>query len=102
VRFPDQLFTRSLLWRGLLIWAGTRLLVALGGAGVAGTHPASLDVPGTLLLVTIVGFLGILEARRRNEHILLANFGTSQALLVSLCAAPAVLAELLIGVAGRG
>jgi hypothetical protein len=102
VRVPDRLFTLSLLWRGLLIWAGTRLLVALGGGGVAGTHPASLGVQGTLLLVAIVGLLGILEARRRNEHSLLANFGTSPAVLGTVCAAPAVLAELLVGLTARG
>ena len=102
MRFPDRLFTVSLLGRGLLFWAGTRLLLALGGGGVAGTHPASLGVSGTLLLVATVGLLGILEARRRNEHILLANFGTSPALLGTLCAAPAGLAELLVGLTARG
>lgn len=102
MRFPDRLFTLSLLRRGLLIWAGARLLLAFGGGGVAGTRAAPLGVRGTLLLVAIVGFLGLLEARRRNEHLLLANFGISQSVVGTLCAAPAGLAELLVGLTVRG
>jgi len=100
VRLPDRLFTVSLLGRGVLIWGGTRLLLALGG-GMAGPYPASLGARGTLLLVGLVGFLGLLEARRRNEHLLLANFGVPPPLVGALCAAPAGLAELLVGLAAR-
>jgi hypothetical protein len=61
-------------------------------------------VPDRLFTLSLLwlGLLGILEPRRRNEHSLLANFGTSPAVLGTVCAAPAVLAELLVGLTARG
>jgi hypothetical protein len=53
----------------------------------------------TGLLVLIVGFLGLLEARRRNEHILLANFGVPQWSLTMLSGLPSLVAELLVQLA---
>lgn len=82
---PDRLFTFALLRRALYLWVGVRLLVALGGGGGAGRSgllPFPLGPTG--LVVLTVGLLGLLEARRRNEHVLLANLGVPQWSLVGL------------------
>ena len=97
MRVPDRVFTLALLRRALFLWVGVRLLVAFGGGGGAGPYglrPLPLRTTG--LLVLIVGFLGLLEARRRNEHILLANFGVPQSTLAGLSALPPVLAEIAV------
>jgi hypothetical protein len=50
----------------------------------------------TGLVVLLVGFLGLLEARRRNEHVLLANFGVPPSGLAGLSLLPALIAETTV------
>lgn len=47
----------------------------------------------------LVVFLSLLETRRRNEHLLLANFGISEASLAGVSVLPALVAEIAIRVA---
>jgi hypothetical protein len=49
----------------------------------------------------LVAFLSLLEARRRNEHLLSANFGVSEAALVGLPMLPALVAEIAVWVMMR-
>jgi hypothetical protein len=97
MRVPDRLLTLALLQRALYLWVGVRRLVALGGGGGAGPYGLRpLPVRATGLVVLIVSFLGLLEARRRNEHVLLANFGVPQSSLAGLSALSPVLAEIVV------
>lgn len=100
MRLPDRRFTIALLQRALYLWLGTRLLVALvGGGGVAERGLVSLTPRATGLVVLLVVFLSLLETRRRNEHLLLANFGVSEASLAGVSVLPALVAEIAIRVA---
>lgn len=102
MRLPDRLFTLALLRRALYLWVGVRLLLALAGGGGAGAHGLLPLPPGaTALVVLIVGLLGLLEARRRNEHALLANFGVAPWSLAGLSTLPSFMAELAVRLVGR-
>jgi hypothetical protein len=97
MRFPDRRFTTALLRRAVFLWFGVRLLVALAGGGGVGGHgllPLAPQAAG--LVVLLVGFLGVLEARRRNEHLLLANFGVPEGSLGGLSVLPAIIAETIV------
>jgi len=102
MRLPERLFAVALLRRALYLWIGVRLLVALaGGGGAASRGLVPLTLRATGLVVLLVGFLGLLEARRRNEHVLLANFGTPQASLAGLSVLPAIMAETAVWLLAR-
>lgn len=97
MRLPDRRFASALLRRALYLWFGTRLLVALaGGGGVAGRGLVSLTPMATGVVVLLAVLFSLLEARRRNEHLLLANFGVSETVLAGLCALPALIAETAV------
>ena len=103
---PDRAFLIPLLLRGVLLWLLFRTCFAflawlIEGAqqpiGVAARAVISPMPPGAALwLLLILTALGMLELRRRNEHLLLANFGVRTWVLALLCAAPAIAGELLI------
>ena len=102
MHLPDRRFTIALLRRALYVWLGTRLLVAVGGGGgVVGRGLVSLTLRATGVIVLLVAFLSLLEARRRNEHLLLANFGVPEAALVGLSMLPALIAETVVWVVTR-
>ena len=72
-------------------------MVILIGALISQAPPTIPVTPGAAVWLTvIVGSLGLLEGRRRNEHILLANLGVGQPLLAAIAALPAALAELVL------
>jgi hypothetical protein len=97
MRFPERLFAVALLRRALFLWIGVRLLVAVaGGGGVGGRGLLPLAFRAAGLVVLAVTFLALLEARRRNEQVLLANFGVSQGTLVGISVLPAALAEAAV------
>jgi hypothetical protein len=97
MRFPERLFAVALLRRALFLWIGVRLLVAVaGGGGVGGRGLLPLAFRAAGLVVLAVSFLALLEARRRNEQVLLANFGVSQGTLVGMSVLPAALAEAAV------
>jgi hypothetical protein len=102
MRLPDRRFTMALLRRALYFWIGVRLLVALaGGGGAADRGLLPLTPRATGLIVLLAGFLGLLEARRRNEHLLLANFGVPQTVLGGLSVLPAMIAETAVWLVTR-
>ncbi len=102
MRLPDRRFTMAVLRRALYLWIGARLLVALaGGGGVAGSTLVPLAPRATGLVVLLAGFLGLLEMRRRNEHLLLANFGVPEAALAGLAVLPGLLAETVVWLVTR-
>jgi hypothetical protein len=97
VRLPERRFAVALLRRAFFLWIGVRLLVAVaggGGVGSRGLLPLAFRAAG--LVVLAVSFLALLEARRRNEQVLLANFGVSQGTLVGISVLPAALAEAAV------
>jgi len=100
---PDWTFTRPLLGRGALIWGSARACLAFVNWAVSGfTGPFSLAVTPKAAVWTaaVVGLLGVLELRRRNEHLLLANLGVRQRTLAALATVPAILGELALAMMG--
>ena len=96
---PDRLFTLPILSRGLLLWGCTRSALALGSWLMGGgDEPLMIDVTGKAAawLIALTGALGVLEIRRRNEHLLLANLGSSQPVLAALAMAPALVAAVTL------
>lgn len=97
MRLPDRRFSVAVLQRALCFWIIVRVLVALaGGGGTAGGGLRPLTPGATALVVLLVGFLGLLETRRRNEHMLQANFGVPESVLTGLSLLPAITAEFLV------
>jgi hypothetical protein len=102
MRIPDRLFALALVRRALFLWIGVRLLVALaGGGGAATSGLIPLTARMTALVVLLVGFLNFLEARRRNEDVLLANLGVAQASVAALSVLPAIMAETAVWMVNR-
>ncbi|CAN5868880.1 hypothetical protein BH23GEM9_BH23GEM9_29680 [soil metagenome] len=80
-------FERAVAWRSASIWLLLRLVVAALLA-LLDSDPLSIDPRGVLILMVTVGVLGFVETKRRNEDVLLANLGTSRALILVLCFGP--------------
>ncbi|MGE5925725.1 MAG: hypothetical protein ACM357_00095 [Gemmatimonadota bacterium] len=98
---PDRTFAIPVLGRGLTIWAAARAALALASWLMAGrAEPLTLAVTrgASAWVVLVAGVLGLLEIRRRNEHLLLANLGVSQPTLAALAGIPALIGELVIAV----
>lgn len=100
VKLPDRRFVRLFLWRAVIIWLGVRLGFVVAAAMIADAggddfSPALLP-PAGLALVLLVGAVGLFDARRRHEHLLLANLGVSQRPIFALSAATALAAELAV------
>ncbi len=99
-------FLIPLLLRGLFVWlllrAGFSFLAWLiSGAEEPIVVPLSglfgpVPWQAALWLVLVVTAAGMLELRRRNEHLLFANFGVRQWVLALLCAMPAAIGEMVI------
>lgn len=97
--FPDRTFAFPVLGRSLTIWAAARAaLVLLGWLMADRAEPLTLAVTrgASAWVVLVVGALGLLEIRRRNEHLLLANLAIPQPTLAALAAAPALIGEVVI------
>lgn len=94
---PDRAFLIPLLVRGAFLWLVLRAVFAFIAMLIEGA-PQPIVVPGqaALWLVLIVAVLGMIELRRRNQLLLLANLGVRRWVLALLCAAPAILGELAI------
>lgn len=99
VTLPDPVVTRRLLVRAAVLWFGTRVLFGFAGllaAGVLGP-PSIVVAPHTAIAIAcVVGALGVLDVRRRHEHLLLANLGVSQWPVWTLSMVPALIAEGLV------
>ena len=96
---PDRLFALPIFSRGFLIWACSRsTLVLVGWLMGGGDEPLTIEVTrnAAAWLIALIGALGVIEIRRRNEHLLLANFGFGQPVLAAIAAAPALVAEITL------
>jgi hypothetical protein len=97
VRLPERSLAIALLRRGAFFWLLVRLLVMSISAAVSGRGSVRLLPTMALALALGVGALGLLDARRRNEHRFLANLGVSQIVIAMLSTIPALLGELALG-----
>lgn len=107
---PVQPFARALLLRGVFLWFGVRctLLAVAISPFVAIPQAVFATMPGrswggvfpslrtVLFVLAGVGVLALLEARRRNEIVLLANLGVGRSAIVVLSVLPAAALELLL------
>lgn len=100
---PDRLFLTALLKRALFFWLVPRAFLTLATRAAPaelGGFSLALSFEATLALVLLVAFLGLLEARRRNEHLFLANLGVSQPTIAVVSAMPALAMEVLVWMLG--
>ena len=106
---PPRRFGRAILLRGVVIWFVMKLVVtgAAAAAAAEGLLPGEArnfgDVLGlspsaALMLATIVALITLIDARRRNELLFLANLGVSRGVIASLAATPAIAFEIVLGV----
>jgi hypothetical protein len=84
----------AFLLRGLLLWAGVRLLVHLVQMSVALPPLEGAEV--AVLMTFIALAAGYADVRRRRESVLLANLGIGRGALLLLLVAPPAFAELTV------
>jgi hypothetical protein len=99
---PERLFSAPMLMRGALIWGFVRAGLALVPwlmAGFEEPFTVNVTVGAAAWIVLVVGALGLIEVRRRNEHLLLANLGFRQRTLAVIAGLPAVVGEVAIALA---
>jgi hypothetical protein len=96
--FPPPAFLIPLVIRAINVWAGIRVLLALG---IAMLDAGPFELPASVAsgVAMVAGTLSWLDARRRREHLLLGNLGVSQLALFLSGLIPAVVLELLLAVA---
>lgn len=82
----------------MILWILVRLTATFT---MAGDNPMVLPPKASLIVIAVAGFLSRLDTGRRNEDLLLANLGTSRAVVYLLCFGPALAFEFWIGVIGR-
>ena len=86
---PPAPFLRIILLRSLLVWAGIRGFLYLRAGAIVPTPGAAA------FTILLVAFLTVLDGRRRNEHLFLANLAVSRWTLIALGAVIPLGAELL-------
>ena len=99
----DAWLARRLLLRGLLVWAGLRLLFVLATGVTAGSDVggASQGAASGLRLLVVCAVVAIADLARRREFVLLANLGVRAGVAVALYVIPAALLESIVLVVGR-
>ena len=91
----------GVLRRALLFWLLMRILAAVMIAFAAESSPLGAGPPhimgfkGALIVAVATGFVGLIDVRRRNEDLLLANLGTAPSRIRVLAFAPPALLETL-------
>lgn len=84
---PDSLFTRAIITRAAVLWAGVRMLIALSGLPGGGLLlPTGVAV--SVMITGAIVFLAAFELSRRNEFLFLGSLGHAPALLLTLSALP--------------
>jgi nitrate/nitrite transporter NarK len=99
-RLPDPAFTRKFLILGGAAWILIRaalLFVESDAADVLGPPTLILELPASVVMVSICGGLVVLNVFRLRERLLLANLGVSLGVVAVIGAIPALIAETLIG-----
>ena len=102
-RFPERSLAWSQLRRGVGIWFVLRLLIGSVAEILPDqTHNGPFTISGGAAfgLIALVGVLGLLEARRLNEHRFSANLGIPIAFTVLWSVVPAMLLESLLPIIG--
>jgi hypothetical protein len=89
---PHRTFIVGLVKRALFLWVGIKAIVTLFLASTGG----KATVRTAIVIVLLVGFLSLLDARRRNEHIFWANLGVAPWTLAALASIPAVAGECIV------
>ena len=95
---PNPLIARAYLTRGLYLWLGARLL-ASASMTLGGGNPLDLSFIQAMWMIGISTALGLADVRWRRERALTENLGVTRTMLVALFAIPALIGELLIGLA---
>jgi hypothetical protein len=94
----------ALLWRHSGLWVLTRIvhvvvsLVAINTPELSAANALWHPQPVVVLACMVLGFIEIL---RRGERLLIGNLGIGPGRLAGLLAAPPVVAEILVAIAGR-
>ena len=104
-KLPAPFFVRGFLVRAMAFWVFVRLMVAMGtramqGAGIADpvASPFQLTPQAVVAVVALVYGLVLIDARRRNILLFLANMSVGRVVIGVLVVGPVSLAELLVGV----
>lgn len=87
---PHPAFLRGLLDRSALIWLGIRGFLYFTRLFGSASLPASIAV------VIFTATFAILDERRRQQTIFLANLGVSELALVAVAAVPPIVLEGLM------
>jgi hypothetical protein len=104
--WPAPLFLRGLLVRGVAFWAFVRLMVYALTVSVLSQDPGVADPQreaihltpqGMLAVALLVYALVLIDARRRNISLFLANMGVSRFAVGALVFGPVLVAELIVG-----
>jgi hypothetical protein len=94
--FPGVFIRRSMAYWVLLHLMRIVIIVSMGGRV---PDPADLLPGGNPLIVVLVAGLGMLQARRGDEDLFLANLGYGQATIAAYLLAPAAALEAAFTVA---
>lgn len=94
----DAWLARALLLRGLLIWAGLRLLLllVLGSAGSGDGVWWSLGFGPAVRFLVVCALVAVADLARRREFVLLADLGVQAGVAVALYVVPGALAEGIV------
>jgi hypothetical protein len=93
----DRTIESSVAGRALVLWFLVRVAAGMFSA-LAGADPVSLTIKASMIVIAVAGFLAALDARKHNEHVLLANLGTSNVVFVLLCFVPPLIGEVVVAV----
>ena len=99
----DRWLSQALMFRGLVIWAGLRLLflLATGTASGDDVGGVSLGAASGIRLLALCAVVATADLAWRREFILLANLGVRPGLAVALYVIPAALLEGIVMVVMR-
>lgn len=93
MKYPDRRFISRMVVRACLVWLALRVAVlALEGG-------ASVDLYTSVVIVTVTVALVLLDGRRRNEHMFLANLGVPLPALLIIATLPPVVLEVALSLA---
>ncbi len=93
MRLPVQPFLRLLLQRAVGIWLGARLMLSFVAIPI---DAPLLNLRTSVVAVAVVAVLGLIDARRRNEDVFLANLGVGYPVILAVAAIPALCLEVLL------
>lgn len=90
----------SVALRAAGLWMLVRIVAAVFTSGAGGSVVA-LSAMTSIMIVAMAGFLAAMDARNHNEHLFIANLGTSRVAFGALCVVPPLVGEILLAVVLR-